>query len=309
MEAAAPLRLFRGDPVFSVLLGRWGLGERGVACLTFALGFGVLATWCLVGLAVDPAARGRRGLFEYYSGTLGDALLLPVLSLAAVRYAWRVQGGLVIALSGAGRHARRLLAAVERAYNAPPGLSFVLSVAVMAVALEHVDELYGVDRNWTVPEWGRLSTAAAYHQAFFACQAYVVAFLVLRHAVTIRLLLRLARLRTSRTELVSLAQRSLWAFGWALLGWGAFVSLRLTDFLHVTPTISARALAALPAPVATLAAYYVALVVAGIAPALAVSRRYALGWSRSSILLNGACLVAPIAGPAVRILAAQLLAV
>ena len=65
------------DPVFRLLVGRWGLGEQGVAVLTAALGFGVLTAWYLAGLAVDPAARGRRGPFEYFTATVGDLVLRP----------------------------------------------------------------------------------------------------------------------------------------------------------------------------------------------------------------------------------------
>jgi len=297
----------RMDPVFRLLVGRWGLGEQGLAVLTAALGFGVLTAWYLADLAVDPAARGRRGPFEYFTATAGDLVLLPLLNGVAVRYAREVMGGLLWVVSCAGRHTRRLLAPIERAYNSPLGLAFVLVVVATAAALQHLDELYGVDRNWTVPERGDLRPVAIYHQVFFACEAFIVAFLVVRHAVTVRCLLRLAREGPLRARLTAVAERSLSLFGWVLLGWGIFVSLRMMDFFYLTPTASAGALAELPAPVTTLVVYYVLALVTGILPAVAVRRRYGLGWTAGPVFSLGASLTAPIAGPAAWILVARLL--
>ncbi len=307
-ENGAALGCCKSDPVFRLLLCRWRLRERGVAVLTMVVGFGVLATWYLVDLATDPAVRGRRGLFGYYSASLGDLVLVPLLNAAAVRYARLIPGGLPLAVASTRRHARRLLTLIEGAYNAPQGRAFAIAVMAMAAGLQHLDELYGVDRNWTVPEWGRLRAVAVYHQAFFACEAFIIAFLVVRHSVTARLLVRLARDGTSRARLVPVAEEGLRVYAWALLGWGAFVSLRVMDFFHVTATVSARALAELPAPVTTLAVYYVLLLVTGVVPTLAVARRYELGWTRAPLRLIGACVVVPIIGPAARILAARLLA-
>jgi hypothetical protein len=307
-NAGAPT-LYRNDPVFRLLLGRWRLGERGVAALTLVLGFGVLTTWYLIGLAVDPAARGRRGPLEYYSASLGDLALIPLLNAAAVRHVRRVVEGLLLAIAATHHGARRLLALVERSYNAPQGRTFAVAVAAVAVTLQHLDELYGLDRNWTVPEWGHLRPVAAYHQLFFACEAFVVAFLVVRHVVTVRLLLRLGRDETGRARLAPVAEQGLRIYGWVLLGWGAFVSLRVMDFFHLTPTVSAAAIVMLPAPMTALVVYYVALIVTGVAPTVGVIRRYELGWAGRPIALLAACLVAPVAGPAGRILVARFLSI
>jgi hypothetical protein len=317
MDAVAPLprgsdgvalRYCRSDAVFRVLLGRWRLHEPGVAVLTMVLGFGVLAAWYFAGLAFDPTARGRRGPFEYYSGSLGDLVLIPLLNAAAVRYVRLIPGGLQLAVAASRRCARPLLTLIERTYNARQGRTFALGVMTVAVVLQHVDELYGIDRNWTVPEWGHLRPVAAYHQAFFACEAFIVAFLVVRHVVTVRLLLRLARNAASRARLACVAADSLRIYGWVLLGWGAFVSLRVMDFFHLTPTVSAAAIAKLPAPMTALVVYYVLLLVTGAVPMAAVTRQYRLGWTSTSTLLTGIAFIVPIAGPAARILAAQLLA-
>jgi hypothetical protein len=301
--------LYRTDPIFRLLLGRWRLGEQGVAMLTLVLGFGVLSAWYLVSWALDPATRCRRGPFEYYSATLGDLLLIPLLNAIAVRYLCRVVGGLCRVAAATQRGAWRLLALVERAYNAPLGRTFALAVMAAAVALEHLDELYGLDRNRTVPEWGRPRLSALYHQSFFACETLIVASLAVRHIVTTRLLLRLARNGSYRSRLRVVAEQSQRLYGWVLLGWGAFVSLRVTDFFYLTPSVSLQAIAALPAPLTVLAVYYLALIGTGVIPAVAVTRRYELGWAHAPLLLMGACLLVPIAGPAVRILVARLLAV
>jgi hypothetical protein len=303
------LRWCQSDPVFRVLVSRWGLRERGVALLTMLLGFGVLATWYFAGLAFDPAARGRRGPFEYYSGSLGDLVLIPLLNAAAVRYVRLIPGGLQLAVAAGRRCARPLLTLIERAYNAPRGRTFALGVMAVAAALQHVDELYGVDRNWTVPEWGRLRPVAFYHQAFFACEVFIVAFLVVRHVITARLLLRLGRDGTGRARLAPVAEQSLRIFGWVLLGWGSFASLRVMDFFYLAPTVAASALTAFPAVVVVLVVYYVLLLLTGVVPLLAVTLRYRLGWTSASMLLTGIAFIAPIAGPAARILVAQLLAV
>ncbi len=314
MDAAAPadlgariLRCCRSDPVFRLLVGRWGLAEPGVAVLTAALGFGVLTTWYLASLVVDPAVRGRRGPFEYFTATVGDLVLLPLLNAVAVRYVREVVGGLLWVASAARRHARRLVVLVERAYDTPLALAFVLAVVVTAAALQHLDELYGVDRNWTVPECGQLRPAALYHQLFFACEAFIVAWLVARHAVTVRCLLRLARRESLRAGLAAVAERSLRLFGWVLLGWGVFVSLRMMDFFYLTPRASAGALARLSAPVTALVVYYLSTLVTGVLPAVALRRRYGIGWTAGPVLLLGAALVAPLVGPAAWILVARLL--
>jgi hypothetical protein len=307
-ERRNTLRFCRTDPVFRILLGRWGLDERGVAVLTAAFGFGVLTTWYLVCLIVDPAALGRRGPFEYFSASAGDLVLLPLLTATAFRYLRQVLGGLLPAVAAALRDARRLGEPVARAYNISRGLTFVIAFTALAFALEHVDEVYGADRNWTVPEWGRLTPVAAYHQAFFALQAFIVGSLIVRHLITVRLLLRLARSGSRRAALAAVAERSLRVFGWALLGWGFFVSLRVMDFFYLVPTVSASALMEFPAAVSALVIYYVLLLVVGIVPIAAVTPRYGLRWTGAPTLLTVTAFIAPIVGPAMRILAARLLA-
>jgi hypothetical protein len=308
-EEEHALRCCQQDPLCQVLLGRWHLREPAVALLTLIVGFGVLTTWYLLELAVDPSRRAQRGPFDYYSASIGDLLLLPLLNAAAMRYARQVVGALSLALTTVQSRARRRLAIIARVYNAPLGRAVALSGAAVALILQHLDELYGLDRNWTVPEWGRPRPTAVYHQLFFACEALIVAFLIVRHVATVRLLLRLGRRAASRARLTAVAERSLRLYGWVLLGWGTFVSLRLMDFFHLTRTVSAQALAALPAPVMALAVYYLALIATGLIPMIAVARRYPLARLRAPIVLIGACLVAPVAGPATRILAARLLSV
>jgi len=304
-NAGVPI-LFRNDPVFRLLLSRWPLGERSVATLTLLLGFGVLTTWYLLGLAVEPAARGRRGPFEYYSFSFGDLVLIPLLNGAAVRYARRIVEGVYLAIAATQRGARRVRALIERTYNAPQMRTAAVAVAAVAVSLQHLDELYGLDRNWTVPAWGHLRPVAAYHQLFFACEAFIVAFLVARHVATAWLLLRLGRDEAGRAQLAPVAEQSLRLYGWVLLGWGTFASLRVMDFFYLTPTVSAAAIVELTTPLAVLAVYYVALIATGVAPMVAVARRYQLALTRLPILPIAAGFAAPIAGPAARILVARL---
>jgi hypothetical protein len=152
---------------------------------------------------------------------------------------------------------------------------------------------------------GQPRLVAFYHQAFFGFQAYVVAFLVFRHVATIRLLRRLARRAAGGAALASLAERSLRLFGWTLVGWGAFVSLRVMDFCYLMPTASIRALAAFPAPMLVLGVYYAVVLVGGLWPLLLFSRglvdRASLG---GLLLLIGAAFVVPVLPPLACILAA-----
>ena len=238
----------------------------------------------------------QRGPFEYFTATAGDLVLLPLLNGISVRYAREVMGGLLWVVSSARRHTRRLLALIERAYNSPLGLAFVLVVVATAAALQHLDELYGVDRNWTVPERGDLRPVAIYHQVLFACEAFIVAFLVVRHAVTVRCLLRLAREGPLRVRLTAVADGACPSSAGCSWAGVLFVSLRMMDFFYLTPTASAGALAELPAPVTTLVVYYVMALVTGILPAVAVRRRYGLGWTAGPVFSLGASLTAPIAG-------------
>ncbi len=299
-------RSCRSDPLFRLLLGRWGLGERGVAVLTAVLGFGVLTAWYLVSLALDRGAQGRRGPFEYFTVTIGDLVLIPLLNGLAVGYVREVVGGLLRVAGTGGRPAGRLLALLERAYNTPLGLVFVLMVAIAAAGLQHVDELYGPDRNWTVPERGQLRPVALYHQLFFGVEAFIVAFLVFRHMVTVRWLLRLGRDSSPGGGLRALAERSLELYSWASLGWGAFVSLRVMDFLYLIPAMTPDAVARLPAPLAALVAYYLLACLTGLLPALAVRRRYGLDWKTGPVSMQVASLLAPLVGPAIWIVATRL---
>jgi hypothetical protein len=290
---------YRGDPLFSLLLHRWGLGESGFAILTAFAGFGVLAVWhCLLWL-VDPATRALRGMFEYHSATFGDSILLPLVGAAAVRYAGLVAEGfqgLRLKAAPASPSAGRLRRLVRHAYERRAALVFALVVVAAAVGLEHVDEVYGSDRNWTVPMRGQPRLVAYYHEAFFGFQAYVVAFLLYRHVATVRLLRRLlAGGAAERAALASLAERSLRLFGWTLVAWGAFVALRVLDFCYLMPGASFAALATLPTPMLILGVYYAACLVGGLWPLLAFSRGLVDGTALAGLALPiAAAFAAPV---------------
>jgi hypothetical protein len=300
---------YRGDPLFSLLLHRWGLGESGFAVLTAFAGFGVLAVWhCLLWLA-DPATRALRGMFDYHSATFGDSILLPLLGAAAARYAGLVAAGfqgLRLTAAPASPSAGRLLSLVRRAYERRAALAFALVVAAVAVGLEHMDEVYGSDRNWTVPQRGQPRLVAYYHEAFFGLQAYVVAFLLYRHLATVRLVKRLARGAADRTALASLAERSLRLFGLTLVGWGAFVALRMLDFCYLMPGASFAAIAALPTPMLILAVYYTACLAGGLWPLFAFRRGLVAGpaFAGPARLIAVACVV-PVLPPLACLLAAS----
>lgn len=303
------LSLHRHDPLFHLLLDRWGLNERGVAILTAGLGFGVLSLMYAGALFFDPATRGLRGLFDYYSATFGDLFLLPFLNALTARYALGMASDIEVAVR-VGSHsegqALRRLALIERIYGARQGLVFVIAMVAATVVWQHLDELYGLDRNWTVPTRGEPRLAAWYHQAFFGFEAYLATYLFYRHAVTWRVLRRLEADPIMRSPAIVLADQSLRLFGWALLGWGGFVSLRLMDFFHVTPTVSLEALFRLPAPVATAVFYYVILAGAGLWPLVALGRRsHPFLDRRPATLLVAAAVVAPLAGPVGRVLFAR----
>lgn len=302
--------LHRGDPLFRLLLDRWGLAERGVAVLTVAVGFGALGVWYVGTLLLFPVLRGMRGMFEYYSGTVGDLILLPVLNALAVRYARAVVPGVatVVRISTASeRHVARLLRLVDRIYNARKGLVFVLAITASIVAWQRFDELYGLDRNWTVPVYGQPRLVAWYHQAFFGFEAYLMAYLIYRHTVTCQLLRRLARRPAAQPMASALADRSAQLFGWILLGWGAFVSLRLLDFFRFGSVVHPTSLLSLPAPITTAAFYYAVLVSAGLWPLVMVVRQPGAQFDRRpALLLAAAAAVAPVVGPIARILLVRL---
>ena len=305
--AGAP-SLHRGDPLFRLLLDRWGLAERGMAVLTVAVGFGALALWYLGTLLFFPALRCMRGMFEYYSATVGDLILLPVLNALALRYARAVIPGVaavVRASAASERHAARLLRLVDRLYNARKGLVFVLAIAASVVAWQRFDELYGLDRNWTVPVWGQPRLVAWYHQAFFGFEAYLMAYLVYRHTLTWHLLRRLARRPAAQPIVSALADRSARLFGWILLSWGAFVSLRLLDFFRFGSVVHPTSLFSLPAPITTAAFYYAVLVGAGLWPLMMSVRQPGAQFDRRPALrLAAAAAVAPVVGPIARVLLA-----
>jgi hypothetical protein len=304
------LSLHRGDPLFRLLLDHFGLDERGIAALTVIVGFGVLGVWYLGTLFFDPASSGLRGLFEYYSATLGDLILLPLLNALAARYALVMAPGIEAAVRVGSRsegQALRRLALIGRIYDARKGLIFVVAIVAAVVAWQRVDELYGIDRNWTVPIWGEPRLVAWYHQAFFGFEAYLTTYLFYRYTTTWRLLRHLEADPTTRPTAIALAGRSLRLFSWVLLGWGGFVSLRLMDFFHVTPTVSLQALFRLPAPVATAVFYYVILAGAGLWPLVALSRKAGRFFDRRpAVLLAAAAVAAPLAGPAARVLFARI---
>jgi hypothetical protein len=302
------LSLHRGDPLFRLLLDRCGLDEGWIAALTAWVGFGVLCLLYSGTLYWDPASRGLRGLFEYYSATIGDLILLPLLNAVAARYVLRMAPGLEAAVRVGSRSvslAERRLALIERVYHSRRALVFVVAIVAAVVAWQRFDELYGIDRNWTVPIWGEPRLAAWYHQAFFGLEAYLATYLFYRYVATWRVLRRLDADPVMRPTAIVLAHESLRLFSWALLGWAVFVSLRLMDFFHVTPTVSLQALFTLPAPVATAVFYYVILVGAGLFPLAALVRRTGALLDRRPAILLATAVVAPVAGPVGRVLFAR----
>lgn len=127
-----------------------------VAVATFLFGFGALALLSLV----FPGPEGLRGLFSYWSATLGDAVLLPGLVFCLMRVATRSWSGTaaqLIALAGGTTVGLAAGATLQWSWLVDP--SPVL--------------------NWTLPKPGHFTFAGWYHAGFLTIMCAVFGGLVL----------------------------------------------------------------------------------------------------------------------------------
>ncbi|MCP4541738.1 MAG: hypothetical protein GY832_31790 [Chloroflexi bacterium] len=302
-----PVSVYRGDPLFRLLLDRWRLGSLSIGLLTVCAGFGVLAVWYVALLIWQPQIRPLRGIFEFYSATLGDAILLPVLNVLAVWYCEFVAQGLSLQIARAfpdqPEVERDFVRRCDRAYNHPLVIVSLITITIILTILWHLAEVHGPDRNWTLPVQGKISAAGIYHQAFFGLQMYISLFLTYRHMATVWLILCLARLAPDRAALARFAWELCTFFQVILLGWGAFGSLFLVDFFYNAPIISFGEL--LSQGVALfLGVYYCAsLIGLGILPSLVLFRKLEqrVVERRWLVILGLSCVVLFV-GPALRIL-------
>lgn len=129
------------------------------AIVPFLLGPGVLTTMYEIMRLINTPSIHERGLFQFYSATIGDFLILPVTwALMAYYYS--------LAPEGFSRHSPSLL---------------VISIALggLVSGMLVYSSIIGPTRDWTLPSRGSINAAGVYHALFmaFMLAVYVLFFI------------------------------------------------------------------------------------------------------------------------------------
>lgn len=293
------VHLYQGDPLLRLILDHWRLRPWQVSILTALVGFGALSAWYIIFTHLRPELKQLRGLFDFYSATWGDALILPLLNGLAVWYylytARVLTEQIQKTFAAQPKKGSLFLHRVNRAYNHPLVVVSLILTTLTLSFLWHWGEVHGVDRNWTLPVLGQRNGAGIYHHLFLSLELYIFFFLSYRHLVTTWALLRLARLTTSKAALADAGRRIFVRLAWILFFWGIFDSLFLIDFFYGIENTSLSTLFG-GLPLAVLSGYYVIVTLWGVLPifALALALRQPLTFPVPIVLSYGVIFVLPL---------------
>ncbi len=257
-----------------LLLDRLRMRPWQVSILTALVGFGALSIWYILLMRLRPEMNQLRGLFDFYSASWGDALILPILNGLAVYYCLYTAKILTEQIqktfTAQPEEGTLFLHRVNRAYNHPLVVTALILTTLTLSFLWHWGEIHGVDRNWTLPALGQRNGAGIYHHLFLSLELYIFFFLSYRHSVTIWTLLRLARLTTNGSALAAAVRGIFALLGWILFLWGIFDSLFLIDFFYGVENASLSDLFS-GLPLVILCAYYLIITLWGVLPLFALS--------------------------------------
>ena len=234
-ESPQSLSLYRGDPLFRLLLDRWQVRGQHIVLATIGLGFVMMSLLYLLMTNLYPETRQARSLFEFYSATLGELLLLPIVNYLAIGYCHYVAHKLTFVAESMlpnPEAVRHFLARAGQIYNQHIVTIMLITLVGGVSFLWHLGEIYGPDRNWTLPVRGQINLAGVYHQVFWSFELYLAFFLIYRHLATLRLLLHLTSNTREQKVLAQVSQEICAYFTGILLVWGVFNSLFLTDFYY-----------------------------------------------------------------------------
>ena len=70
---------YSGDPLNRYLINSLGIQPYQISLLTFLAGFGMLSLWYWVMEYLKHPDIIFRGLYDYYSSSIGDALVVPLI--------------------------------------------------------------------------------------------------------------------------------------------------------------------------------------------------------------------------------------
>jgi hypothetical protein len=195
------------DIFFKAAYGMFGLTPWKIALCFFLLGFSMLALFN-IGLTIfnSPLLK-LRGLFSYYSATIGDGFFLP-LAVAASTAALNNMAELIDFSLKKGKDAelRKRVADLSVMLRGPlvgwlpVGLAIVVTIIVHVVWLLNTN----TEPNWTMPD--SLNFFGYWHAVFiFLCLWWFLSFLV-RVLFFGRYLLGY-----SRSQLLTITSTRLWA--------------------------------------------------------------------------------------------------
>lgn len=122
---------------------------KSIVC---ALIFGplVLSIFYFYSIMYNLLGAGERGLFQFYSATVGDFLILPIAWYFMSRYYQKIR-----------------LANMERD-RVPSTLLLAYFIGILSTIFVTLAGVYGPNRDWTLPQFGQINAAGIYHSIFMA---------------------------------------------------------------------------------------------------------------------------------------------
>ncbi len=92
----------------------------------------------------------ERGLFQFYSATIGDFFVLPIVWFLISKY-----------------YQRMLLANIE-IKQSQTSRFFAYFIGLASATFVTLAGVYGSNRDWTIPQFGHINVAGIYHSLFMA---------------------------------------------------------------------------------------------------------------------------------------------
>lgn len=114
----------------------------------FILGPLILSLFYLFSSIYKLPGSDERGLFQFYSATIGDFFVLPLIWFLISKY-----------------YQKMLLANVE-IKQSPRAQFFSYFIGITSTIFVTLAGVYGPNRDWTLPQFGQINLAGIYHSLF-----------------------------------------------------------------------------------------------------------------------------------------------
>lgn len=125
------------------------------------LGTGVFTILYLYSVCAKLPGSDQRGLFEYYSTTFGDILIVPLTWLLMSKH-----------------YSLSQFSGKERSKLTVP---IVIVSVLILTSIYTINSMYGNARDWTLPTYGSINIQGIYHSLFIAFMLSSYAVFILDH--------------------------------------------------------------------------------------------------------------------------------